>query len=135
MSIKLSHQQRRILAYSIPVLAVFAALIFGAIMLVLLGANPIEGYSEMFVGAFGPAIGLWAKFNNGAWTRLNGLSPELVATVDLDGNGQDEVVGDFGPIAGGGIGLWAKRNNGPWVRLNGQSPNAMASLRLFILTR
>ena len=31
MSIKLSHQQRRILAYSIPVLAVFAALIFGAI--------------------------------------------------------------------------------------------------------
>lgn len=60
MSIKLSIQQRRLLAYSIPVLAVFAALIFGAIMLVLLGANPIEGYSEMFVGAFGSGNALIA---------------------------------------------------------------------------
>ena len=53
MSINLSTKQRRYLAYSIPVLAVFAALLFGAIMLVLLGANPFEGYTEMFVGAFG----------------------------------------------------------------------------------
>jgi ABC-type uncharacterized transport system permease subunit len=60
MSIKLSHQQRRLLAYSIPVLAVFAALLFGAIMLILLGANPIEGYSEMFVGAFGSGDALIA---------------------------------------------------------------------------
>ncbi len=58
MTLNLSHQQRRILAYSIPVLAVLAALIFGAIMLVLLGANPIEGYYEMFVGAFGSANAL-----------------------------------------------------------------------------
>ncbi len=60
MSIHLSHQQRRILAYSIPVLAVFAALLFGAIMLVLLGANPFEGYSEMFIGAFGSGNALIA---------------------------------------------------------------------------
>jgi len=60
MSIKLSIQQRRLLAYSIPVLAVFAALIFGAVMLILLGANPIEGYSEMFVGAFGSGNALIA---------------------------------------------------------------------------
>ncbi|MGB5169241.1 MAG: ABC transporter permease, partial [Acidimicrobiia bacterium] len=60
MSINLSHQQRRILAYSIPVLAVIAALIFGAVMLLLLGANPIEGYSEMFVGAFGSGNALIA---------------------------------------------------------------------------
>jgi ABC-type uncharacterized transport system permease subunit len=60
MSIKLSHQQRRLLAYSIPVLAVFAALLFGAIMLILLGANPIEGYSEMFIGAFGSGDALIA---------------------------------------------------------------------------
>jgi simple sugar transport system permease protein len=53
MTFKLSHQQRRLLAYSIPVIAVVAALIFGAIMLVLLGADPVEGYVEMFVGAFG----------------------------------------------------------------------------------
>jgi len=60
MTIKLTHQQRRILAYSIPVLAVFAALLFGAIMLMLLGANPIEGYSEMFIGAFGSGDALVA---------------------------------------------------------------------------
>ncbi|MGB5432616.1 MAG: ABC transporter permease, partial [Acidimicrobiia bacterium] len=60
MSINLSHQQRRILAYSIPVLAVVAALLFGAVMLILLGANPIEGYSEMFVGAFGSGNALIA---------------------------------------------------------------------------
>ena len=53
MSINLSTKQRRYLAYSIPVLAVFAALLFGAIMLVLLGADPFKGYSEMFIGAFG----------------------------------------------------------------------------------
>ncbi len=60
MTLNLSHQQRRILAYSIPVLAVFAALLFGAIMLILLGANPIEGYGEMFVGAFGSGDALIA---------------------------------------------------------------------------
>ncbi len=60
MSINLSNKQRRYLAYSIPVLAVFAALLFGAIMLVLLGANPFKGYSEMFIGAFGSGDALIA---------------------------------------------------------------------------
>ncbi len=60
MTFDLTQQQRRILAYSIPVLAVFAALLFGAIMLLLLGANPIEGYSEMLVGAFGSGDALIA---------------------------------------------------------------------------
>jgi simple sugar transport system permease protein len=60
MSIHLSHRSRRLLAYSIPVLAVFAALLFGAIMLVLLGADPIRGYTEMFVGAFGSGDALIA---------------------------------------------------------------------------
>ena len=60
MTIDLTHRQRRLLAYSIPILAVIAALIFGAIMLVILGANPIEGYAEMFVGAFGSGDALIA---------------------------------------------------------------------------
>ncbi len=60
MTTRLSPRQRRGLAYSIPVLAVLAALAFGAIMLVLLGANPIEAYVEMFAGAFGSADALIA---------------------------------------------------------------------------
>jgi simple sugar transport system permease protein len=60
MTIRLTQQQRRLLAYSIPVLAVFAALLFGAVMLILLGANPIEGYGEMIIGAFGSGDALIA---------------------------------------------------------------------------
>jgi len=60
MTINLTHRQRRLLAYSIPVIAVIAALLFGAVMLVLLGADPIEGYAEMFVGAFGSGDALVA---------------------------------------------------------------------------
>lgn len=41
------------LAYSVPVLSVLAALIIGAIMLVMLDASPAEGVKAMFDGAFG----------------------------------------------------------------------------------
>jgi len=60
MTSGLSPRQRRGLAYSIPVLAVVAALLFGAGMLVLLGANPIEAYVEMLKGAFGSGDALIA---------------------------------------------------------------------------
>ena len=60
MSIHLSHRGRRLLAYSIPMLAVFGALLFGAVMLLLLGADPIHGYTEMFIGAFGSGDALIA---------------------------------------------------------------------------
>jgi len=40
-------------ALIVPLLAVLAALAVGAIMLLALGANPIEGYRAMFNGAFG----------------------------------------------------------------------------------
>jgi len=59
-TLDLSQRNRRLLAYSIPALAVVAALLFGAVMLLLLGANPVEGYREMFVGAFGSADALIA---------------------------------------------------------------------------
>lgn len=37
----------------LPVFATLAALLIGAIMLLLLGANPIEGFGALFAGAFG----------------------------------------------------------------------------------
>ena len=37
----------------LPFIAVAAALVIGAIMLILLGANPIEGYAALLKGAFG----------------------------------------------------------------------------------
>ena len=51
-------RKRRLLAYSVPILAVLAALIIGAIMLVALGADPIKGFSKLFSGAFGSTSAL-----------------------------------------------------------------------------
>ena len=51
-------RRRRILAYSVPILAVLGALIIGAIMLVALGANPAKGFSRLFTGAFGSVSAL-----------------------------------------------------------------------------
>ncbi len=40
-------------AFLIPIGSVLAALLIGAIMLVALGANPLEGFGELLTGAFG----------------------------------------------------------------------------------
>ena len=45
--------QSKYLAFLIPVGAVLAALLLGAVMLIALGANPLEGFQELFKGAFG----------------------------------------------------------------------------------
>jgi len=46
-------RRRRILAYSVPILAVLAALLIGAIMLMALHADPVKGFSRLLSGAFG----------------------------------------------------------------------------------
>ena len=51
-------QKRRLLAYSVPILAVLSALVIGAIMLIALGADPIKGFSKLFSGAFGSTSAL-----------------------------------------------------------------------------
>ncbi len=50
--------QSKYLAFLIPVGAVLAALLLGAVMLVALGANPLEGFRELFKGAFGSSDAL-----------------------------------------------------------------------------
>ena len=39
------------------------------------------------------------------------LSPEIITTGDMDGNGQDEVIIDFGDLHG----IWIFMNNSTWV--------------------
>ena len=51
-------RRRRILAYSVPILAVLGALVIGAIMLIALGADPIKGFSKLLSGAFGSTSAL-----------------------------------------------------------------------------
>ena len=42
----------------LPMLALLAALLVGAVILLLLGVNPFEAYATMFVGAFGSVAGI-----------------------------------------------------------------------------
>jgi simple sugar transport system permease protein len=51
-------QKRRLLAYSVPILAVVGALVIGTIMLVALGADPVKGFSKLLSGAFGSTSAL-----------------------------------------------------------------------------
>ena len=50
----------RAIAYSsvMPTLAVVVALLAGAVMLLLLGVNPLEAYAAMFTGVFGSVSGI-----------------------------------------------------------------------------
>jgi hypothetical protein len=61
--------------------------------------------------------------NNTTWMPLYFMSPEVMATGDLDGNGQDDVVIDFGPDKG----LWNWMNNGGWAKLHDLSPEFLAT--------
>jgi ABC-type uncharacterized transport system permease subunit len=102
MTLNLSHQQRRFLAYSIPVLAVFAALLFGAVMLVLLGANPIEGYREMLVGAFGSGDALIATILKATPLLFVGVGIVIAFranVINIGAEGQLVLGGLFGTMA------------------------------------
>ena len=69
------------------------------------------------------SLGLRMLLNNSLpFVGLSGLSPEAMVVGDIDGNGQDDVIIDFGPA----VGLWALMNNTlPFVGLSGFSPEAM----------
>lgn len=102
MTIDLTHRQRRFLAYSIPVIAVVAALLFGAIMLVLLGADPIEGYVEMFVGAFGSGDALVATILKATPLLLVGVGIVIAFranVINIGAEGQMVLGGLFSTIA------------------------------------
>ena len=60
----------------------------------------------------------WSWLNAIGWFQLHPFSPQSLATGDLDGNGQDELIVDFGPQ----FGLWVRQNNLAWVFLHPLSP-------------
>ena len=102
MTIDLTHRQRRFLAYSIPVIAVVAALLFGAVMLLLLGADPIEGYVEMFVGAFGSGDALVATILKATPLLLVGVGIVIAFranVINIGAEGQMVLGGLFSTIA------------------------------------
>jgi hypothetical protein len=71
---------------------------------------------------FGPG-GIWMNRWGLGWTQIHALSPESLVTGDLDGNGTDEVVIDFGDP----YGVWVWLNNSSWEQLHEASPNHMTT--------
>jgi hypothetical protein len=58
-------------------------------------------------------------------TSLHGFTSEGLLLADLDGNGTDDAVIDFGP----GVGLWAHINRTTWSLVHSLSPEAMVAGR------
>jgi len=59
--------------------------------------------------------------NNSEWAQLHSLSAESMTTGDMDGNGLDEVIIDFGSP----YGIWIWLNNSTWVKLHSLSAESM----------
>jgi hypothetical protein len=70
-----------------------------------------------------PGYGTWLFRNGGTWVQVHLLEAEDAAFIDLDGNGNDAIVLDFGPPHG----LWTYRDDGTWQQLHGSSSEGLVS--------
>jgi ABC-type uncharacterized transport system permease subunit len=94
----------------LPVLAVLAALAVGAVMLLLLGANPIKAYGALFEGAFGST-------NAVAETAVKAVPLLLVAlgiciafrgnVINIGGEGQMVIGAIFATLVGLSLPDWS----------------------------
>ncbi len=74
-----------------PVLAVVLALVFGAVMLLLLGVNPIEAYAAMIGGVFGSVSGMTQALVKATPLLLVGLGICIAfraSVINIGGEGQ-----------------------------------------------
>lgn len=70
---------------------------------------------------FGANAGVW-RLGESGWSPIHPLAPESVTTADVDGNGLDDVVMDFGET----YGVWLWLNHTTWMQLHGSSPTDVA---------
>jgi sugar lactone lactonase YvrE len=83
-------------------------------------------FSELIID-FGPGIGLWHRFQIGAfesWDQISALTTENIVASDLDSDGVDELIADFGAA-----GMWLYQRN-QWTYVHGLNPNSMAMGRV-----
>ncbi len=59
---------------------------------------------------------------NGLRAIYGNPNPEVMTKGDMDGNGQDEVIIDFGKA-----GIWIRMNNSTWVKLHDLSPEIITT--------
>jgi len=78
---------------------------------------------QQVVVDFGPADGLWAYDPaSGYWMQLHPLSPDSMTVADIDGNGVDDLIVDFGTN-----GLYAGMNLSNWVSLHKYNPRSVTA--------
>jgi beta-lactamase superfamily II metal-dependent hydrolase len=59
------------------------------------------------------AAGLWLHSADTGWRQLNASNPDVMASGDVDGNGQSDLILDFP-----GQGVWIWLNDAEWLQLN-----------------
>lgn len=82
----------------------------------------LAGKSDLLL-PFGPTYGLWRLDLGTSWSQVHPISPEAVVAADLDGDGADEIVADFGPT----YGVFARAGVAPnaWSQLTTDSPTLL----------
>jgi len=59
--------------------------------------------------------GIWAFEDNSTWKKVDYANNQtLLAATDLDGNGQKDLIFDYGS----GKGIWAFENNSTWTKID-----------------
>lgn len=87
----LSNRLDRTLDLTLPLLAVLGALLLGAVMLALLGVNPLEAYRALVVGALGNVSGLTQTLAKATPLLLVGLGIVIAfraGVINIGGEGQ-----------------------------------------------
>ena len=69
---------------------------------------------------------MWVLQNGTTWAQLHALTTEGITTGDLDGNGHDEVIIDFG-----GPGVWSYEDMGGWQQVHTFNPKGIAAGRFY----
>ena len=67
------------------------------------------------------STGLWALTDAAYFNQLHPMNPKLIAATDMDGNGIDEVIVDFGAP----YGIWTRWNNATWAQLHPLTANSI----------
>jgi len=92
---------RQLLLLMISLGSVFAALAIGALMLLMLGANPLAGYATMFSAAFGSIDGLAASATKAIPLMLVGVGICIAFrsnVINIGGEGQMVIGALFGTM-------------------------------------
>jgi hypothetical protein len=95
----------------------------GNLAFTLYGQIPNGG--DDLVIDFGPGFGTWMLHDGdtvNGYALLHTGSPESIVTGDLDNNGIDEVILDFGAA-----GIWVRVNNSSWSQLHTANPTRMVT--------